>query len=101
MTKKNVSITRIVKLHGHHDVLVGRDLGKIFEDGMVYDVREVLGEYILTPIGKSAHMAVAKKRFPEYNSDPRTKCQILMDGPTYITEEELKLDKHYIESEWL
>lgn len=98
--KKEISVTRIVKLDKHHDVIVGQDLSKIFEDGMVYDVRKVMGEFVITPIGKSAHVAVAKKRFPSFNSDPRTKAQILMDGSTYITEEELKLDKKYIDSEY-
>lgn len=100
MKKKSVSVTRIVKLDNHHDVMVGQDLSKIFEDGMVYDVRKVAGEFVITPIGKSAHMAVAKRLYPHFKSDPRKKGQILMDPATYITEEELKLDKKYIDSEY-
>lgn len=94
-------VTRIVKLNKHHNVIVGQDLSGIFEDGMVYDVRKVMGEFIITPIGKSAHMTVAKKRFPEWKGeDPRTKHQILMDGTTYITEEEYKKEKRHHESEY-
>ncbi len=98
--KKEISVTRIVKLYKHHDVIVGQDLAKIFEDGMVYEVAEIMGEFIIRPIGKSAHMMVAKERFPSFNSDPRTKSQILMDGTTYITKEEYKAEKTHHISEY-
>ena len=94
-------VTRIVKLYRQHNVLVGQDLAGIFEDGMVYNVTKVMGEIVITPIGKSAHMLVAKKRFPEWNGDdPRKKSQLLMDGTTYITEEEYKAEKTHHESEY-
>lgn len=92
-------VTRIVKLNNHHNVIVGQDLSGIFEDGMVYDVRKVMGEFIFTPVGKSAHTMVANERFPSFKFDPRTKAQILMDGTTYITEEEYKAEKKHHESD--
>lgn len=101
-TSKNKSglPTRIVKLDNHHGVMVGRDLGNIFEDGMIYNVSKVMDEFILTPIGKSAHVIVANERFPSWKSDPRKKSQILMDGTTYITEEEYKAEKNHHISEY-
>lgn len=99
-SKEKILPTRIVKLYEHHNVIVGQDLSKIFEDGMVYDVKKVLNEFIITPIGKSAHMLVARERFPNWKSDPRKKSQILMDGTTYITEEEYKKEKRHHESEY-
>ncbi len=92
--------TRIVKLQGHHDVMFGQDLGKMFEDGMVYTVSKIMGEFIITPIGKSAHVMVANERFPSWKSDPRKKSQILMDATTYITEEEYKAEKQHHISEY-
>ena len=93
-------VTRIVKLDRHHDVIVGRDLSKIFEDEMVYDVRKVMDEYIITPIGKSAHTLVGTKRNSIFKTDPRKKSQILMDATTYITEEEYNAEKSHHESEY-
>lgn len=93
-------MTRIVKLKEHHDVLVGQDLGKILEDGMIYAVSDLMGVLTLVPIGYSAHTMVAKERFKTNKSDPRTKSQLLMDGTTYITEQEYKAESKHHESEY-
>ena len=47
-------MTRITKLPEHDNVLVGRDLGGVFEAGYVYDFREILGEIIIKKLGKSS-----------------------------------------------
>lgn len=47
-------ITRITKLPEHNNVLVGRDLGGVFEAGYVYDFREIQGEIIIKKLGKSS-----------------------------------------------
>lgn len=93
-------ISRIVKLRDHHNVMVGQDLANILEDGMIYGIQELMGVITLIPIGPSAHTIVAYKRYPSFKSDPRTKGQILMDGTTYITEEEYKKEKKHYESEY-
>lgn len=91
-------LSRIVKLKNHHNVLVGRDLSKVLKDGQVYGISELMGVITLTPLGESAHTMVANTRFPTFKDDPRTKAQILMDGATYITEEEYKAEKKHSES---
>lgn len=100
MKNPKIEICRIVKLDNHHGCIVGQDLGNILKDGMVYEVGKLMDEYIIRSIGKSAHVMVANKQYPSFKSDPRKKSQILMDGTTYITEEEYKAEKHHHESEY-
>lgn len=54
MTKKNNSElpTRLTVLHD--GLIVGKDLGGIFKEGEVYDVRVILDTYIIRPLGKSS-----------------------------------------------
>lgn len=44
-------LTRIMRLPKHDAVIIGRDLSNTFEPGMIYDVKNLLGEIILTPLG--------------------------------------------------
>ena len=45
--------TRIVKLPKHDSVLIGRDLGDVFEPGRVYGVRKFFGEIVIVDLGES------------------------------------------------
>ena len=60
--------TRIVKLPKHDSVLIGRDLGSIFEPGRVYGVRKFLGEIVIVDLGESALAKGETGNFPnEYS----------------------------------
>ena len=92
-----MSITRLVKLPLHNDVLVGRDLAKIFKSGHVYDIVEVDGEYIIRDIGITALEKDGKGcRYPTYGS---TISAIACSGQTYRTIEEHKRVKAHIAME--
>lgn len=76
--------TRIVSLPKHDNVICGRDLGEILEKGMVYEIKEFLGEIIVEKIGKSA---LAKNGCPSENSQ----IQMIMTQSSYLlTEEEIR-----------
>lgn len=47
-------VTRFTKLPKHDNVLVGRDIAELFENGHVYEVRKILGEYIIRDLGLTA-----------------------------------------------
>ncbi len=44
-------MTRICKIKGFNGFVGGKDNDGIFEEGVVYDVKVILGQIILTPIG--------------------------------------------------
>ena len=44
-------MTRICKLKGFSGFVGGKDNDNVFEEGVVYDVKKILGEIVLTPIG--------------------------------------------------
>lgn len=76
------SLTRIVSLPKHDNVICGRDLGEILEKGMVYEIKEFLGEIIVKKIGKSA---LAKNGCPSENSEIQT---IITHSSYLLTEDE-------------
>jgi hypothetical protein len=51
-------MTRICKLKGFHGFVGGKDNDNIFDEGIIYSVKKVMGEIILTPICEQ----------PEYDS---------------------------------
>lgn len=76
-------ITRIVKLKGFADVLAGRDLAKIFKEGHVYEVKELMGEIMVKDIGEHAEA--------KWLEGGRGKIsQIITDGTYCLTKEEFK-----------
>ena len=72
-------ITRITKLDGFSDVLMGRDLAGIFEEGHVYSAVKILDQIIITDLGKHAKMDMFKGQ---------SLSGIAMDGSYCLTEEE-------------
>lgn len=46
--------TRIASLAGFDRILAGRDMGGIFKEGHVYDVREIEGVIMFTDLGEHA-----------------------------------------------
>lgn len=60
-------MTRIVKLPKHDNVLIGRDLAGIFENGHVYSVKKFLGEIVITDLGVSA-LPKENNYWPNVNS---------------------------------
>lgn len=72
-------ITRITKLDGFSDVLIGRDLAGIFEEGHVYSAVKILDQIIITDLGKHAKTESFKGL---------GLSGIAMDGSHCLTEEE-------------
>ena len=44
--------TRFIVLPDNRNLMLGRDLNECFKPGVVYEVKECLGEFIISPIGK-------------------------------------------------
>ena len=90
-------ITRIVKLPKHDDVLIGRDLGKIFENGHVYEIKKFLGEILIKDIGETA---LGKSGSGDWPTEDSEIDQIMMGKPAkvYFTEEEWKKRRNDMES---
>ena len=90
-------ITRIVKLPKHDDVLIGRDLGKIFENGHVYEIKKFLGEILIKDIGESALGKCGSGDWPTEDSEID---QIMIGKPAkvYFTTEEWKKRRNDVES---
>ncbi len=74
-------ITRITKLDGFSDVLMDRDLAKVFEEGHVYSAVKILDQIIITDLGKHAKMKMFKGQ---------SLNEIAMDGSYCLTEENYK-----------
>lgn len=72
-------LTRIVKLKNRPNILMGRDLNNIFKDGHVYDVRECLGEIMITDLGEHALME-------KYDAQPLD--NVIKSGTHCFTKEE-------------
>lgn len=75
-------ISRLTVLKTHNKVILGRDLGGVFDEGIIYGVMKVDGVIMLTELGKGA---TSKPDF-EY----RRIGQILVEGVYLLTEEEYK-----------
>ena len=82
--------TRIVKLPKHDSVLIGRDLGEIFEPGHVYGVRKFFGEIVIVDLGESALAKGGTGNFPNENSGIES---IFKGSYVFLTTEEINLFK--------
>jgi len=79
-------VTRILKLP-HNNVLIGRDLSEIFENGHIYSVRKVLGEILIEDVGESSLCERTMYDYPNRNS---TVNDIMKEGSIYFTKKELE-----------
>lgn len=80
-----VTVTRFTKLPKHDNIIVGRDLDKIFENGKVYGIRKFGDEYVITCLGDSA--IAADGTWPNHNSKV---SEIMTTGRYLWTTEELE-----------
>lgn len=62
-------ITRIVKLPKHDNVLIGRDLAKIFKNGHVYGVTTYFNEIVISDLGESALPEIHSGSYPNQGSE--------------------------------
>lgn len=75
--------TRLSVLPDERKIILGMDKLGIFKAGVVYEVTEMLGEIVLTPIGKYA--LEKDGQYPNENSQINS---IIISGLHLITEEE-------------
>ena len=78
-------MTRLCKLKSFNGFVGGKDNDRIFEEGVIYDVKVILGQIMLTPIGKQ----------PEYDRygekiSMLTLSEIIVQGDYLCTEKEIK-----------
>lgn len=50
-------MTRICKIKDFHGFIGGKDNDNIFEEGVVYEVKKILGQITLTPIGNQPKLS--------------------------------------------
>lgn len=77
-------ITRLSKLNGFKQILAGRDLANVFEDGHVYEFIKVDGMIIAKDLGEHAMIE---------NFKTQTFTRIMMDGSYLLTEAEYEAQK--------
>lgn len=77
---KKTCISRIVKLNGFDNVLLGRDLGNALKEGVVYGITNLAGVIFLTELGEHAQ--------GRPNGEDRTISQIAVGGEYCLTKEE-------------
>lgn len=70
-------VSRITKLKGFDRVLVGRDMLNIFKEGHVYNVREIMGQIMITDLGEHAELPLGDGI-----------AQIMVKGTYCLTKEE-------------
>lgn len=78
-------ICRIASLNKFQGVLLGRDMGSVFKEGHVYSAVEVLGEIVLTDLGKHA--------IPEWLGSNGTINHYATSGVVMLTKEEYNQEK--------
>lgn len=74
-----MSKTRISKLKGFDNVIVGRDMANIFKEGHVYSVKELIGTIIINDLGEHALMN---------DQEGCSIADIIIDGRYCLTKEE-------------
>lgn len=84
-----LKIARFSVLDDDRGLILGQDLGNIFEKGIVYEAVDILGEIILRPLGK---YALPLKGHPSIYSDANTQINY---GVHLIT---LKEQKEYLKT---
>ena len=72
-------MTRLCKLRGFNGFVGGKDNDGIFEEGIVYEVKNVLGEIILTPVGNQPIYSKSGSKI-----DMESLEQIIIEGD-YLT----------------
>jgi hypothetical protein len=72
-------MTRLCKLRGFNGFVGGKDNDGVFEEGVVYDVKNILGEIILTPVGNEPIYSKSGSKI-----DMQTLNQILVEGEYLI-----------------
>ena len=80
-----MSLTRFAVLPDERRVLMGKDLNKIFQVGIVYDVIKFDGEFVIRPLGEYALPKIGEGGFPNEGS---TNGDIMYSGLHLITKEE-------------
>jgi hypothetical protein len=50
-----MSKTRLARIEGFGQILVGKDISDIFEEGHVYAFRKILGQIVVDDLGKHAY----------------------------------------------
>ena len=83
---KDTILTRFVVLDDERGLLLGTDKDNIFKKGVVYTVRKLVGEYVVTPIGKYSLRGLAPG--DSWPSLADHAGAIIEDGRHLITEEE-------------
>lgn len=83
------TLTRIMKLPLHDNVLVGRDLDQIFDPNKVYEIKRFGDEFVITCLGESALPISANDSVrPGYPNQHSTIGQIMRDPRYMMTVEE-------------
>lgn len=72
-------ITRVCKLEDMHNIIFGRDLGGVFEEGALYSVQKIAGEIIFIKIGN--HAKIKDFEFKKWSD-------LMADGNCLLTEKE-------------
>jgi hypothetical protein len=75
-------ITRISKIKGFGNIIAGSDMAKIFKDGHVYEVTEVMGEIMIKDLGEHA-ISKSLEPFGHHRFSV-----IMMDGTYCLTKAE-------------
>lgn len=74
-------ISRVVSLKGFPQIIMGRDIGKALDEGIIYGVQNVMGVITLVPIGEAV---VPDLRWKIHN--------IITDGKHLLTKEEFRAE---------
>lgn len=77
-----MSVTRISKLKGFPDIIAGRDLAKVFEEGHVYSIEKIMDVIMVRDLGEYANGRYSDS-YPS----------IMNDGTYLLTIEEDKKQK--------
>lgn len=83
--KVKIPVCRITSLRGFGGVIIGTDLGGILTEGHVYSATRMMGEIILTDLGKHA---VEEGHQSQSGVMTATVGSYLMSGATRMTEDE-------------
>lgn len=83
---KKPPITRLAKLRQRDGLFIGMDFQDLFKEGIVYNVTEIMGVIMITPLGK---MALPKDgRDNIVPNDHSTLSTILCGSAHLMTKEE-------------
>ena len=75
-----MSLTRLSKIKGQKDLIGGRDLAGIFEEGVIYSVKRIGDNILLEKIGKGSY---------ELNHKGQSFTEVIMKGDYLLTENEI------------